>query len=87
MPPFFVDDMTEAQKLEYFAYLEKTKGGQSMACEHKRIKSENCVISCIDCGEILPLEFLTGKKSSTQETPAETPENAVKKTTRKKVAK
>ena len=56
-----------------------------MNCEHKRIKSENCVISCVDCGEILPLEFLTGKKSSAPETPAETPEKGVKRQTRKKV--
>lgn len=85
MPPFFVEQMTDAQKAEYFSFLEKTKGGKSMACEHKRIKSENCVISCVDCGEILPLEFLTGKKSSAPETPAETPEKAVKRQTRKKV--
>ena len=59
-----------------------------MACTHDRIKSVNCVISCVDCGEILPLEFLTGKKSSVPETTAETPEKAVKtKPTRKKVAK
>jgi len=58
-----------------------------MKCEHNRIKSENCVISCVDCGEILPLEFLTGKKSPAPETPAETPEKAVKRQTRKKVAK
>lgn len=88
MPPFFVEYMTDAQKAEYFSFLEKTKGGKTMKCEHKRIKSENCVISCVDCGEILPLDFLTGKKSSAPETPAETPEKAVKtKPTRKKVAK
>lgn len=69
-------------------FFNAQKGGQSMTCEHKRIKSENCVISCVDCGEILPLDFLTGKKSSAPETPAETPEKAVKtKPTRKKVAK
>lgn len=69
-------------------FFNAQKGGQTMKCEHKRIKSENCVISCVDCGEILPLEFLTGKKSSAPKTPAETPEKAVKtKPTRKKVAK
>lgn len=31
-------------------------------CEHKRIKSTNCVISCIDCGEILPIDYLVGKE-------------------------
>lgn len=46
-----------------------------MSCEHKRIKSVNGVISCIDCGEILPFEFI--KKPA---------EKAVeKKPTRKKV--
>ena len=87
MPPFFVEDMTDAQKAEYFSFLEKTKGGQTMKCEHKRIKSENCVISCVDCGEILPLEFLTGNKSSAPGTPAETPENGVKTATKKQTRK
>lgn len=31
-------------------------------CEHKRIKSTNCVISCVDCGEILPIDYLVGKE-------------------------
>ncbi len=70
-------------------FFNATKGGKGMACEHKRIKSENCVISCVDCGEILPLEYLTGKKSPAPDKAAETPENGVKteakKTTRKKV--
>ena len=33
-----------------------------MACEHKRIKSENCVISCMDCGEILPIDYIIGRE-------------------------
>ena len=49
-------------------------------CEHKRIKSTNCVISCIDCGEILPIDYLVGKQN------AEGTEEPVKKT-RKKSAK
>ena len=60
-----------------------------MACKHERIKSENCVISCLLCGEILPSDFLTKKNTSETEKAAETPEKpqetATKKTTRKKV--
>lgn len=29
-------------------------------CEHKRIKSENCELSCLDCGVKLPADFLSG---------------------------
>lgn len=32
-----------------------------MSCEHKRIKSENCVISCLDCGKILPFDYLVAQ--------------------------
>ena len=60
-----------------------------MACEHKRIKSENCVISCMECGEILPIDYLVGKDrikaQNAAETPAEGQETPTKKTTRKKV--
>ena len=60
-----------------------------MGCNHERIKSVNCVISCVLCGEILPADFLTGKHSTEQKEAAETPKNAVKtetkKTTRKNV--
>ena len=33
-----------------------------MKCEHKRLKSVNCVISCADCGEILPIDYLVGRE-------------------------
>ena len=56
-----------------------------MACNHERIKSENCVISCLLCGEILPADFLTKKNPPKAEKAAETPEKAQKTTTRKKV--
>ena len=60
-----------------------------MACEHKRIKSVNCVLSCVDCGEILPADFLTGKRSSEPAQAAkqatEAQETATTKRTRKKV--
>jgi hypothetical protein len=59
-----------------------------MACEHKRIKSVNCVLFCDVCGEKLPADFLTGKHSSepakAAETAKEPQETAKKKTTRKK---
>lgn len=62
-----------------------------MACEHKRIKSTNCVISCMDCGEILPIDYLVGKDRIAEQNAAETAENAVKtetkKTTRKRGSK
>ena len=32
-----------------------------MNCEHKRIKSENCVISCLDCGKFLPIDYLVAQ--------------------------
>lgn len=32
-----------------------------MACNHERIRSTNCVISCDICGEILPIDYLVGK--------------------------
>lgn len=60
-----------------------------MKCEHKRIQSVNCVISCADCGEILPIDYLVAKdriKAQKAEEkavePAETPK---KSTSRKKV--
>ena len=61
-----------------------------MACEHKRIKSVNCVISCMDCGEILPVDYLKGKTRKDGQTGAESPEKGQetpkKRTSRKKVA-
>ena len=72
-------------------------GVQLMACKHKRIKSVNCVLFCMDCGEQLPEDFLKPKK--TAEKPAEEPKTADnppqevkpaesgKKPARKKVAK
>ena len=31
-----------------------------MACEHKRLKSVNCVIMCADCGAVLPAQYAAG---------------------------
>lgn len=30
-----------------------------MGCEHRRVKSVNGVVSCMDCGEIIPDYFKT----------------------------
>lgn len=61
-----------------------------MACNHERIKSVNCVLYCIECGEKLPAGFTPGKHSPAPAEAAETPENDVKtytkKTTRRKRA-
>ena len=35
-----------------------------MKCAHKRIKSVNCELFCMDCGEALPKDFLTAKKGT-----------------------
>ena len=51
-------------------------------CEHKRIKSTNCVISCIDCGEILPIDYLVGKEKIEKQN-AEGTEEPVKRKRRK----
>ena len=63
------------------------KGGQIMSCEHKRIKSVNCVIYCADCGEKLPVDYLAVKslieEQKAAETPVEAQEKPIKKTTRK----
>ncbi len=56
-----------------------------MKCEHKRLKSVNCVISCADCGEILPIDYLVGKDRIKEQNAAEAAEAPAKKTTRKKV--
>ena len=50
-----------------------------MACKHERIKSVNCELFCMDCGEKLPEDFLKVKK----EEPAEAEPR--KTTARKKV--
>lgn len=56
-----------------------------MSCEHKRIKSENCVISCMDCGAKLPIDYMVGRERIAQQKTEEPKEEPVKKTTRKKV--
>lgn len=55
-----------------------------MKCEHKRIKSVNCVLSCMDCGEVLPEGFLSAKKGAKN---TDEGAKAGKSTTAKKTAK
>ena len=58
-----------------------------MKCEHKRIQSINCVISCADCGEILPIDYLVAKdRIKAQNAEEKAAEDTPKKSTgRKKV--
>lgn len=58
-----------------------------MKCEHKRIQSVNCVISCADCGEILPIDYLVAKdRIKAQNAEPKAVEDTPKKSTgRKKV--
>lgn len=61
-----------------------------MSCKHERIKSENCVISCIECGEILPIDYLVAKdrikaQKEAKQKAEPVKEEAQKKTGRKKV--
>lgn len=55
-----------------------------MDCKHTRIQSVNCVISCADCGKILPIDYLVGKERIAAQKAAETAEEPVKKRATKK---
>lgn len=92
MPPFFVDDMTESQKAEYFAFLKtvnESKGGQKMSCNHEKFRTVGDRLFCLDCGEELPIEMLTGGRKQGKNPPADDPADkpATKATARKKAAK
>ena len=92
MPPFFVEDMTESQKAEYFAFLKtvnESKGGQTMGCNHEKFKAVGDRLFCLDCGVELPLEMLTGGQKQGNNPPADVQTNkpAQKTATRKKTAK
>lgn len=39
-----------------------------MECKHPRIKSENCVLICCECGAVLPKDYLNKPKTA-QEAP------------------
>lgn len=49
-----------------------------MSCEHKQIKSVNCVLICCACGAVLPPDALSANNT---EKPAETPKKAPKRKT------
>lgn len=55
-----------------------------MKCEHKRLISTNCVLSCLDCGEVLPEGFQAAKKQAKNELEGDKP---VKTTAKKRTAK
>lgn len=41
------------------------KGVRSiMVCKHKRVKSVNCLLFCMDCGERLPDDFFRQKNAA-----------------------
>ena len=42
-----------------------------MACTHQRIKSVNCEIFCMECGEKLPIDYLVGKERIAEQKKAE----------------
>ena len=51
-----------------------------MACEHKQIKSVNCVLYCCECGAVLPPDALrTGNNPPAEEKPVEPPKKAPKR--------
>lgn len=67
-----------------------------MVCKHKHIKSENCVLFCMDCGERFPDDYFRQKNAANsaakpaddeQPTAAEPAANTPKKGGRKKIAK
>ena len=61
-----------------------------MACTHERIKSVNCEIFCMDCGEKLPIDYLVGmeriaqqKAAEAADEPKDAPKETKKRTTKK----
>ena len=53
-------------------------------CKHQRLKCVNNVLSCMDCGAVLPLETLTaGKYKPPQENAPEGPKKAAKRNAKK----
>lgn len=59
----------------------KKEGGKLMACKHERVKSVNCELFCLVCGEKLPDDFFKPAEAPAQEA------EPTKKPARKKVAK
>lgn len=44
-----------------------------MICLHEKIKSENCVIKCMLCGEVLPIDYIIAKPRIEAQKQAENP--------------
>jgi hypothetical protein len=65
------------------------KGGQNMGCKHEKFWTVGDRLFCLDCGEELPLEMLTGGQKHGKNPPADvqTDKPVPKATTRKKAAK
>lgn len=58
-----------------------------MECKHKRIKSVNCELFCIDCGEKLPDSFLMPSNKQKQPENSPVDESKGKSTGKKRTAK
>lgn len=56
-----------------------------MACKHERIKSVNCEIFCMECGEKLPIDYMVGRERIAEQKKEEKPVAGQTKRTRKKV--
>lgn len=44
-----------------------------MSCKHEKIKSVNCEIFCMECGEKLPIDYLVAKRRIVEQKSAEKP--------------
>lgn len=44
-----------------------------MSCKHEKIKSVNCEIFCLSCGEKLPIDYLVAKRRIVEQKSAENP--------------
>lgn len=44
-----------------------------MSCKHEKIKSVNCEIFCLSCGEKLPIDYLVAKERIAAQKIAENP--------------
>lgn len=49
-----------------------------MGCTHGRVKSVNCEVFCLLCGEKLPADWLTGKTTPAPAEAAKATENGQK---------
>ena len=58
-----------------------------MICEHKRIRSTNCELFCIDCGEKLPDDFIVNGNSEKSQNSTGEEAKTNKSSSRKKNAK